>query len=74
MTEYLIDVGRVEELQTLRDLEALERLFARAKSTIVNGERVLLARKKAGQPAEPFEEFTTLEDLETYRKRVFMYL
>ena len=74
MTEYVIDVSKIEELQTLNDQHQLENIFAKAKSTIVNGEKVLLVRKTSSGPAQKFDEFTTLEELEAYRKRVFKYL
>ena len=74
MTSYTIDVTRIEELQTIRDLDTLENIFTRAKSTIVNGESVILVRSQGGKKPEKFDEMTTLEDLETYRDSVFKYL
>ena len=74
MRAYTIYVNKVEELQTLSDVHELEKIFERAKSTIVNGERVLLARKDKDGKAQAFDEMDTLEDLELYRKTVFRYL
>jgi hypothetical protein len=74
MTSYTIDVTRIEELQTIKDLDSLEHIFTRAKSTIVNGESVILVRSKGGKNPEKFDEMTTLEELETYRDSVFKYL
>ena len=74
MTEYLIDVSKIEELQTLNDKDQLEKIFDRAKSTIVNGERVLMIRKDRTGASQKFDEFSTLDDLDLYRKRVFKYL
>lgn len=74
MNEYVINVSRIEELQTLKDTDELETIFFRAKSTIVNGEKVLLVRKSGSLPAQKFEEFSTLEDLQQYKERVFKYL
>ncbi len=74
MTSYTIDVTRIEELQTIKDLGTLENIFTRAKSTIVNGESVLLVRSKNGKNSEKFDEMTTLEELEAYRTSVFKYL
>jgi hypothetical protein len=74
MNEYVINVSRIEELQNLNDTEELKTIFFRAKSTIVNGEKVFLVRKSGTSPAQKFEEFSTLEDLELYRKDVFKYL
>ena len=74
MQEYVIDVLRIEELQTLNDQDALEKIFSRAQSTIVNGEKVVLVRKDKTGAAQKFDEFSTLEDLKRYKKSVFKYL
>jgi hypothetical protein len=74
MQEYIIDVSEIEEWQTIRDLDSLERVFQKAKSTIVNGEQVLLARRDRGGKKTPFDTLSTLDDLERYRKSVFRYL
>jgi hypothetical protein len=74
MREYVIDVSKIEELQTLNDKDALETIFFRAKSTIVNGEKVLLIRKDKNGKSEKFDELTTEDELEQYRQRVFRYL
>ncbi|RYY99672.1 MAG: hypothetical protein EOO11_04170 [Chitinophagaceae bacterium] len=74
MQEYTIDVTQVEEWQTIRDIDSLERVFQRAKSTIVNGERVLLVRSDRSGKRAQFDEMSTLEDLEKYRESVFRYL
>ena len=74
MQEYVIDVSKIEELQTLNDKDALETIFFRAKSTIVNGEKVLLIRKDKNGKSEKFDELSTEDELEQYRQRVFRYL
>ncbi|MGZ5286490.1 MAG: hypothetical protein ACXWB9_04855 [Flavisolibacter sp.] len=74
MTEYIIDVSRIEELQNLNNTRALDKIFERAQSTIVNGEIVKLIRKSFSGLAEPFDQITTLEELETYRKQVYKYI
>jgi hypothetical protein len=74
MREYVIDVSKIEELQTLSDKDELENIFFRAKSTIVNGEKVLLVRKDKKGASEKFDELSTEDDLEKYRQRVFRYL
>jgi hypothetical protein len=74
MDELIIQVNRIEDLQDTGNTKALEKIFEKAKSTIVNGEKVLLARKEKDGRLEMFESFTTLEDLEVYRLRVFRYL
>ena len=74
MNEYVINVVRIEELQTLKDTGELEKIFSRARSTIVNGEKVILVRKSNKGPAEKFDELSTLEDLDAYKIAVFKYL
>ena len=73
MNSYLINVTEVENLQKTRDVDELERIFIKAKSTIVNGESVILARVQQ-ERTEKFDELTTLSDLDEYRKSVFKYL
>ena len=73
MTDYVINVTKIEELQTVNDLNELQNIFSKAKSAIVNGANVNLVRKtKSG--SEKFDEITTLEDLERYRKQVMKYV
>ena len=74
MKEYVIDVSRIEELQTLNDKNELEKIFSKAQSTIVNGETVILVRKNKSSDPQKFDEFSTLEDLDRYKKSVFKYL
>lgn len=74
MEDYTINVTEIEELQTLKDNDALDNIFTRAKSAIVNGAQVQLIRKGFGSSQEPFDSITTLEDLEKYRKGVLKYL
>ncbi|RYY90647.1 MAG: hypothetical protein EOO15_01620 [Chitinophagaceae bacterium] len=74
MQEYIIDVTKIEEWQTIRDMDSLERAFQKAKSTIVNGAVVRLVRSDRSGAQQAFDELTTLEELETYRSTVFRYL
>lgn len=74
MEDYIINVTRIEELQTISNTDELETIFARAKSAVVNGAKVILVRKEASGKKNKFDEIDTLEDLEIYRKRVFRYL
>lgn len=74
MRAYLIDVSRIEELQNLNDKGELEKIFFKAQSTIVNGEVVKLVRKDRQGLAQKFDELSTLEDLERYKRSVFKYL
>ena len=70
----MIDVSRIEELQTLNDKHELEKIFSKAQSTIVNGEAVMLVRKDRKGSSQKFDELSTLEDLKRYKKSVFKYL
>ena len=74
MREFVIDVTRIEELQTLNDKDELERIFSRAQSAIVNGEVVMLVRKDKQGVSQKFDELSTLEDLDRYKEAVFKYL
>jgi hypothetical protein len=73
MQEYIIDVSKIEELQTISNINELDNIYERAKSTIVNGEKVQLVRKLQGQH-QKFDEFSTLEELADYKKTVYKYL
>lgn len=74
MQDYTINVTQIEELQTIADTDALESIFTRAKSAVVNGAKVILVRKEASGKTNKFDEMDTLDELETYRKQVFKYL
>ncbi|WEK33620.1 MAG: hypothetical protein P0Y53_14100 [Candidatus Pseudobacter hemicellulosilyticus] len=74
MEEYIIPVNKVEELQTIRDLQALETIFDRARRTIIGGSAVILVREKADGSHDRFDTLTTESDFEAYRQQVFRYL
>lgn len=74
MPHFVIDVNKVEDFQMTSDIIELEQLFTKAKSTIIQGETVILTRKYADGRTENFDELTTESDLEEYRKTVFKYL
>jgi hypothetical protein len=74
MQEYKINIADIEELQMTKNKRALDRIFKDAKSTVVNGEAVWLTRKQANGTIEKFDELTTAEDLELYKKSVYKYL
>ena len=74
MPEYLIDVAAVEELQMINDTDELDRMFARARSTVVQGGTVVLARKSKDGSMERFDEISTEPDLEQYKLGVYKYL
>ena len=74
MEDYIINVGKVEEWQTIKDIASLDELFQRAKRTLVGGGTVALVREQRNGEAYRFEEFTNLEDLAVYKKNVYKYL
>lgn len=74
MQEYIIIVNDIEEWQNTSNIKALEKVFERAKSTIINGEKVILMRKDSDGKKEQFDTLTTLEDLQNYQTSVFKYL
>ncbi len=74
MQEYIIYVNDIEALQMTKDLDELERIFLRAKSTIVQGETVVLMRKNQSGPAHKVDELTTEPDLSRYKDTVLKYL
>jgi hypothetical protein len=74
MQEFIINAGNIEELQTIKNIQELDALFRKAKSTIVNGEKVVLVRSYTDGRTERFDEITTEEELGTYKKGVYKYL
>jgi hypothetical protein len=74
MEDYIINVGKVEEWQTIKDTKSLNELFQRAKRTLVGGGTVALVREQRNGEAYRFEEFTDLDDFEKYRNDVYKYL
>lgn len=74
MEEYTIYVNQVEEWQTVNDTAALDTIFQRAKRNLVGGGTVTLVRKNPGGRTDKFDELSTLEDLEAYRKNVYKNL
>lgn len=74
MDNYVIDVTQVEELQTLSDVQELEKIMSKAKTAIVNGAEVHLVRKEKNGRSQPFDTLDTLEQLAQYKKQVFKYL
>jgi hypothetical protein len=74
MQDYKINVAKIEELQNIGNTDELENIFARAKSAIVNGAKVILVRKEASGKENKFDEIDTLDTLEAYKTGVFKYL
>ena len=74
MQDYTINVSKIEELQTINNTDELEMIFARAKSAVVNGAKVILVRKEFSGKVNKFDEIDTLDALEAYKAGVFKYL
>ncbi|HEY4063591.1 MAG TPA: hypothetical protein VGM30_16905 [Puia sp.] len=74
MEDFIINVGKVEEMQMIKDLPALDELFRRARRVMVGGGTVALVREQPGGESYRFEEFANLEDFEQYKKNVYKYL
>jgi hypothetical protein len=72
--EYVINVTQIEELQTIQNTQALDRIFTRAERTIVGGGTVVLVRKHSSGKADKFDELSTEQDLATYKQNVYKYL
>ena len=58
----------------ISNTDELDRMFQKAKSAIVNGEKVILVRADTQGNQQAFDEFSTLDDLDEFRNRVFKYL
>jgi len=74
MQQYVINVTQIEELQTIRNTDELDKLFSKARSVLVGGGTVLLVREHSSGKKEKFDEITTLDDLDGYKKQVYKYL
>ncbi|WP_018615597.1 hypothetical protein [Segetibacter koreensis] len=74
MSEYTINVSEVEELQTISNVTELNKMFAKAQSTVVQGGTVVLVRRTPDGAVYKFDELTTEEDLENYKQTVLKYL
>ena len=72
--EYIIDVGEIEDFQTTKNRLELYKIFTKAKTSIVNGEKVVLVRNNRDGIADRFDQFTNLDDLDHFRRTVFKYL
>lgn len=74
MADYIINVAEIEEYQMLNDRQSLDAIFRRAQSAVVGGEVVALVRKNSNGQSYRFEEISTLEDLNEYKKNVYKYV
>ncbi|MFL9485207.1 hypothetical protein ACI6Q2_20660 [Chitinophagaceae bacterium LWZ2-11] len=74
MEDYIINVGEIEELQTIKDIQSLNTIFDRAKRNIVGGGTAVLVRKQLSGRSDKFDELSTLDDLKNYKDKVYKYL
>lgn len=74
MEDYVIDVRKIEELQMIKDIPALEEILQRAKVNLVRGGQVALVRPDVLGNQNRFDTFTTLDEWAAYRKNVLKYL
>ncbi|HVU55962.1 MAG TPA: hypothetical protein VHD83_12950 [Puia sp.] len=74
MEDLVITVNNIEEWQTLNDTNSLGRVFRKAQSVLVGGGKVVLERVQPSGEHDKFEEFTSLDDLEAYKKNVYKYV
>jgi hypothetical protein len=74
MEDYIINVSQIEEMQTIRDIPGLDRIFNKAKITIIGGSRVILVRKQLNGHTEKFDEYSNADDFEAYKANVYKYL
>jgi hypothetical protein len=74
MEDLVIAVNNIEEWQNLNDTNSLGKIFRRAQSVLVGGGKVVLERVQPSGERYKFEEFTSLEDLEAYKKNVYKYI
>ena len=74
MAEYTINVSEVEDLQTISNVAELNKMFARAQSTVVQGGTVVLVRRNPDGSVYEFDEITTEAEVENYKEMVFKYL
>jgi hypothetical protein len=74
MQEMEIDVAQIEEWQTIKDLDSLDRLFSKAQQVLTGGGIIIMVRSQPkGKPVK-FDELSTLDELKSYKNTVFKYL
>ncbi len=74
MTDYIINVSKVEDLQMISDMVELNQIFSRAQSTVVQGGTVVLVRQNPDGSTYKFDELTTEADVRSYKETVYKYL
>ena len=74
MTDFEIDLTRIEELQMIGNVHELDNIFQKAYIAITGGRKVILYRRQAITNKEKIEETETEEGLMEYKNRVYKYL
>jgi len=74
MEDFIINVGKVEEMQMIKDVQALDEIFQRAKKTLVGGGMVILVRDQRSGESWRVGELTNLEEYDEYKRSVYKYL
>ena len=74
MVNYTINIGVVEELQMLKDMPELNRIFSKAKSTVLQGGIVAINRTNSDGSIYTTDEISSEADLKAYQEKIFKYL
>jgi len=57
MEDYIIVVNRIEELQSIQDRQELERIFDKARRTIIGGDGCDPGKRKQERPTGEVRHF-----------------
>lgn len=71
MEDYVIDVSEIEELQIISNVAALDIIFYKARKIVISGGIVVLERKNRDGSSDRFDSFTTEEEIDDYKNRVY---
>ena len=74
MTDFEIDLTRIEELQMIGNVHELDNIFQKAYITITGGRKVILYRRMATSQKQKIEELDTEDALKDYKNQVYKYL
>ncbi|HEY0750536.1 MAG TPA: hypothetical protein VGD26_05245 [Chitinophagaceae bacterium] len=74
MTDFEIDLTRIEELQMIGNVHELDNIFQKAYIAITGGRKVILYRRMATSQKQKIEELDTEDALKDYKDRVYKYL
>ena len=74
MSEYIINVSEIEQLQMISNTVELNQIFTRAQGAVVQDEGGILVRQKADGTIDKCDEIRTEADIKTCKETVFKYL